>query len=368
MDEGAREVAALVDAVVADGAIPGAVAVTGVGPDGPTRTHIAGVTATGGEPVDATTLFDLASLTKVLATVPVVLRLAELGELGVDDPVARFLPEVGHGGAAKAEVTLRHLLTHTGGLPAGRRYYLEADDPAEIRRRVRAEPLVAPPGTVMCYSDVGFILLGDVIEAAGGAPLDQLAAELIHRPLGLTARFRPDTPEVCAATEVRSDGVAKRGVVHDENAEALGGVAGHAGLFATAGDVASFVRAWLAEESPVLSAASRTEALKCHTTALSARRGLGWVLRGDTWDHMGTAWPATGAGHTGFTGTSVGLDPVSGLWVVLLTNAVHVGRQNRAVIALRRAVHDAVARPDDLRIPTRRDGFRGDPARVSRAA
>src|SRR3954453_82543 len=115
MEEAAREVAALVDTVIADGSIPGAVAVTGIGADGPVRTHIAGVTATGGAPVSDSTLFDLASLTKVVATVPVVLRPAALGELRLDDAVARFLPEVAGGGPAKAEVTLRHLLTHASG-------------------------------------------------------------------------------------------------------------------------------------------------------------------------------------------------------------------------------------------------------------
>jgi CubicO group peptidase (beta-lactamase class C family) len=342
----AAAAAALVDATVADGTVPGAVLVTGVGAEGPTYTHVAGRTATDGEPVAADTVFDLASLTKVTATLPVALHLADSGVLALDDPVARFLPDIALGAPAKDAVTIRQLLTHTAGLPAGRRYYLECDDASEITRRVRAEPLVAPPGTSVCYSDVGFILLGDVIGAATGAGLDALADELVFSPLGMSdTRYRP--PESwrarCAATEVLAAGAAKRGVVHDENAEALGGVAGHAGVFATAGDVARVVRAWFAPEWPLVSAAARAEAVRCQTEGLGARRGLGWTLRGDAWDHMGTAWPQPGAGHTGFTGTSIGIDPVGGAWVVLLTNAVHVGRQNRAVVALRRAVHDAVA-------------------------
>ena len=128
------------------------------------------------------------------------------------------------------------------------------------------------------------------------------------------------------------------------SAEALGGVAGHAGLFGTAADVARYLRnCWLAEDSPVLSRAVRAEALRCQTEGLDGRRGLGWTLRGDRWDHMSTVWPRTGAGHTGFTGTSVAFDPVSGLWAVLLTNAVHLGRGRSGIVPLRRQVHDALA-------------------------
>lgn len=341
----AAAAAGLVDDVIATGRVPGAVLVTGVGPDGPTHIHLAGH-LDDGTPIDGRTLFDLASLTKVLATVPVVLRLDEMGVLALDDPVVRFLPEVAVGGAAKAQVTLRHLLTHTAGLPAGRRFHLECEGSEAIRERIRAEPLIAPPGTAMCYSDVGFMLLGDVVEAATGESIDAIADRLVFAPLGMAdTRFRPP-PEWrarCAPTEVLADGVAKRGVVHDENAEALGGVAGHAGLFATGADVARFVRAWLAPDARLLTGPSRAAAMTCQTGHLRARRGLGWVLRGDMWDHMGTAWPGSGAGHTGFTGTSVGIDPVSGIWAVLLTNAVRVARQNPAVMTLRRAVHDAVA-------------------------
>ena len=142
-----------------------------------------------------------------------------------------------------------------------------------------------------------------------------------------------------------SGGEPKRGVVHDENAESLGGVAGHAGLFGTAPDLAHYLRAcWLSEES-VLSRRMRTEALNLQTRGLNGARGLGWTLPGDDWDHMSPHWPSSGAGHTGFTGTSLALDPVSGIWVVLLTNAVHYGRGARAK-TLRRVVHAAVARTE----------------------
>jgi len=131
--------------------------------------------------------------------------------------------------------------------------------------------------------------------------------------------------------------------VHDENAESFGGVAGQAGLFGTASDLAKYLRAgWLADDSPILGAAIRAEALRCQTEGLDGRRGLGWTLRGDSYDFMSDQWPLSGAGHTGFTGTSLAFDPVSGIWCVLLTNAVLYGRDNRAR-QLRRSLHGAVA-------------------------
>jgi CubicO group peptidase (beta-lactamase class C family) len=211
---------------------------------------------------------------------------------------------------------------------------------------------------VCCYSDIGFIVLGELCAAVAGCPLDQAARELVFGPLGMTSTgYRPG-PELSgriASTEP-AGGVARTGVVHDENAEALGGVAGHAGLFATAADVATYATAWAipAGDTGGLAAAAippwlRAESLRCQTDALpgqesSARRGLGWGLRADRWDNMGDGWPATGAGHTGFTGTSVSLDPVTGLWAVLLTNAVHFGRgPEHATKPLRTQVHGLIA-------------------------
>jgi CubicO group peptidase (beta-lactamase class C family) len=197
------------------------------------------------------------------------------------------------------------------------------------------------------YSDLGFIMLGRIVADLTGRPLDEAFGELVAGPLGLTATgYRPSG--AAAPTEAnwfddpeRQD--PKSGVVHDENAESLGGVAGQAGLFGTAGDLADYLRAgWLAEESPILGAAMRAEALRCQTEGLDGHRGLGWTLRGDSYDFMSDRWPVSGAGHTGFTGTSLAFDPGSGLWVVLLTNAVLFGRDNRTR-QLRRSLHGAVA-------------------------
>jgi CubicO group peptidase (beta-lactamase class C family) len=337
--------AGLVDRAVAAGLVPGAVLAAGVRTACPVLLHVAGDAqrdAAATRPMEAGTVFDLASLTKVVATLPAVLCLAGRGEIGLDQPAGRYLPAFA--GPGKHEVTVRHLLLHTAGLPGQRSYGEHLRDRAAILAAALAEPLVARAGTVFCYSDVGFIVLGELAAAVAGCGLDRLAQELVCAPLGMAAtRYLPPAGWAgrVAATEIVA-GAAKAGVVHDENAEALGGVAGHAGLFGTAGDLARYAAAWVGNDAP--SCGLRDEALRCQTDGLGGRRGLGWGLRGDTYDNMGDGWPASGAGHTGFTGTSLSLDPVSGLWAVLLTNAVHFGRgPGRSVVSLRKQVHAAVA-------------------------
>ena len=338
----------LVADAVSEGVVPGAVLAYGRGTDGPVDV------AAYGAGVGADTVYDLASLTKVVATLPCVLRLAEAGEIGLDDPVAKYLPAFG-----KDQVRVRHLLAHSSGLPAVKEVWRLPGTAGERFAAVLAEPLEAPVGTVVKYSDPGFIMLGRIVADVAGAPLPQAFGELVAGPLDMTATgYLPTGP--AAPTEAnwfddpeRQD--PKSGVVHDENAESLGGVAGQAGLFGTASDLAAYLRAgWLAAGSPILSAAIRAEALRCQTEGLDGRRGLGWTLRGDSYDFMSDQWPLTGAGHTGFTGTSMAFDPVSGIWCVLLTNAVRYGRDNRTR-RLRRSLHAAVAaelgaaQPCDLR-------------------
>jgi CubicO group peptidase (beta-lactamase class C family) len=334
----------LIDRAVRDGVVPGAVLAAGRNDAAPLLLHVTGDAqhdAAATRPMAAGTVFDLASLTKVVATLPSVLYLVGRGDVGLDDPVRRYLPAFGPG---KDKVTVRQLLLHTSGLPDQRRYYLHLRDAAEVRAAALAEPLVAPPGTVVCYSDVGFITLGELVAAVAGCGLDEFVQDVVCSPLGLTAtRYLPPAgwAERIAATEPVG-GVAKVGVVHDENAETLGGVAGHAGLFGTAADLGRYAAAWAGDSSPM--EGLRAEALRCQTDGLGGRRGLGWGLRGDRWDNMGDGWPASGAGHTGFTGTSLSIDPVSGLWAVLLTNAVHFGRgPEHSAVGLRKQVHAAVA-------------------------
>lgn len=365
--------AGLIDDAVDRAVIPGAVLAAGRGYGPPSIRHVAGyaqLDQQASRPMIADTIFDLASLTKVLATLPSVLRLVAVGEIGLDDPVCRYL--AGFTGAGKDQVTVRQLLAHVSGLPDHRPYYEFQPDPAAVRAAALAEPLVAGPGTVCCYSDIGFIVLGELCTAVAQCPLDQLARELVFGPLAMTSTgYRPAAAlaDRIASTEPVG-GVAKTGVVHDENAEALGGVAGQAGLFGTAADVARFAAAWASADGTATdrTAAAGTaadggrglpaiglprwltaESLRCQTDALAqqqppARRGLGWGLRADRWDNMGDGWPASGAGHTGFTGTSVSIDPVSGIWAVLLTNAVHFGRgPEHSVKTLRTQVHGLIA-------------------------
>lgn len=296
------------------------------------------------------TLFDLASLTKVMATLPAVLVLLERGALRLDDPVSLYLPEFA--GEGREEVRLRHLLTHTAGLPAGVPLWQDPGDRASRIRRACQAPLLAPPGTRVIYSDVGFILLGEVVERVAGRPLDRFVQDHVLQPLGLReARFNPP-PAVrprCAATEYREAlGRYLCGEVHDENAAALDGVAGHAGLFATAAEVAAYGQMWLAGGSlggvQILSPAAVAAATRDQTPGLQEARGWGWLVvrPGSEGLSCGDLFSPGSFGHTGFTGTSLWVDPARELVVVLLTNRVHLGRTDH-ILRLRPRFHNAVA-------------------------
>jgi CubicO group peptidase (beta-lactamase class C family) len=189
------------------------------------------------------------------------------------------------------------------------------------------------------------MLLGEIVAAVTGQAFDVAVGELVTGPLGLpTAGFNPaGPPERFAATERRPDGTPWVGVVHDENARAMGGVAGHAGLFGRLADLTAFATWWVSDADGPIPVPLRRQAEACWTDGLGGRRGLGWTCRGDRYDILGVGWPDAAVSHTGFTGTSLGLDSGTGLWVVLLTNGVHFGRDASAVKALRRNLHTAVA-------------------------
>jgi len=332
---------------VGSGEIPGAVFATG-GPGLPDEVTVTGDAQVYGgprRPMHRGTLFDLASLTKVVATLPAVLRLAERGELALEDRVTRFLPRFT--GQGRGEVTVRHLLAHTGGLPAEIRFWRRYPDPEQAEPALLAAPLEHPPGTRTLYSDVGFMLLGRIVTAVTGAPLDAAVTELVTGPLGMTrTRFSPDPVEAAqaASTELQPDGTALTGVVHDENARFCGGVSGHAGLFAPVDDLARYLTAaWLSDR--LLAPATRRVACRIQAEGTGGRRGLGWVLRGDQHDSLGSRWPVTSITHTGFTGTSLACDPASGHWAVLLTNEVHYGRNRNIIRRVREDIHDRCAPP-----------------------
>jgi len=293
------------------------------------------------------TLFDAASLTKVAATLPVVLRLAEEGALGLDDRLSLYYPAFT--GGWKDRVTLRHLLTHTSGLPAHRHLYSLLPGPEAVEGYIASLDLEYEPGTRVVYSDLGFILLGKIAERLLGMPLDEAARRLVFEPLGMTdTMYRPGEAERAraAATEYVPGTGFLRGVVHDENARFMGGVSGHAGLFTTADDLAVYGEAWLEGGSlggaRILGGATVAEAVRPQTEGLGERRGLGWQLRGPG-ASCGDFLSMQAFGHTGFTGTSLWVDPVYRLVVVFLTNRVHPTRDNRCLLRARRLVHNVVA-------------------------
>ncbi|WP_067930062.1 serine hydrolase domain-containing protein [Alicyclobacillus kakegawensis] len=284
------------------------------------------------------TLFDLASLTKVVATLPSLLMLMDDGRLRLSDKVVDFIPEF-----PDHEVCVLHLLTHTSGLPASRPYHRICKTPDDIWHRVRTETLEYQPGTRVVYSDVGFMLLAQIIQVVSGQPIDEYARQHVFQPLRMNrTTYCPsrELQNLCAATEASHNGPAKVGIVHDENAEAMGGISGHAGLFAPMTDLIRYVQMWTSLQYALLSSVVRRVAVRCHTADLDGRRGLGWVCRGDRYDHMGDTWPQTAVGHTGFTGTSLAFDPETGLWMILLTNDVHYGRENRTIVRLRSLLHN----------------------------
>lgn len=297
------------------------------------------------------TMFDMASLTKVTATTPSVLIACERGLLRFEDPVALFIPEFA--AAGKEGVTLRHLLTHSSGLLAHVKFWEKGLKEDEILPFICSLPLEdgARPGAQAVYSDLGFILLGEVLRRATGLRLDEFAAREVFGPLGMSdTRF---TPPAClrsriAATEYRADlGRVMWGEVHDENALALGGVAGHAGLFSTAPDLARYALMWLGKGEfggqRVLSPATVAASTREQIAATGERRAIGWALKSQKLTICGDLLSPGAFGHTGFTGTSLVCDPANDLAVILLTNRVHAGRETNDVIRLRPLFANAVA-------------------------
>lgn len=289
------------------------------------------------------TVFDLASLTKVLSTLPVILTLCASGLLRLDDTAARFLP--GFRGDGRDDITIAQLLAHTSGLPATRKYYRELSAVPDAKAAILAERPVTPPGTATNYSDIGFMLLGFVAEAVCGSDLATAARARVFEPLGMRATSFNPTPDGrhYAPTESFDGGPPLRGVVHDRNARLLGGTAGHAGLFAPASDVVAYLQAWAGEAVPSWGGELTSLAMRRQTPPGQPARGLGWVLADSTAESfLPSSWPGS-AGHTGFTGTSVAFHPGSKTWVVLLTNAIRSGRDSARISALRQAIHGTIA-------------------------
>lgn len=336
----------LVADTVARGDIPGAVVLAGRRghPDqGPLAWGSAALRPEV-RPMTPDTIFDLASLTKVVATTMACWVAIERGWVRLQDPVGRFLPA-----AAVADRTVLDLLTHTSGLPPGRDLRRAGGDPeARLRAALGTAP-DHPAGERVAYSDLGFIILGALLAAASGRSLPDLAAETVFGPLGMTeTRFLP--PESwrtrIAPTEWSDElGGPAWGVVHDENARALGGVAGHAGLFSTASDLGRLCRALLGGGPPVLSPAAVAAMTRNVTAHLGVDRTPGWQAAGTGGGAAGDLLGPDAYGHTGFTGTSLWIAPHLDFYCVLLTNRVHLGRERTAppVNRLRAVLHTALA-------------------------
>jgi CubicO group peptidase (beta-lactamase class C family) len=286
------------------------------------------------------TIYDLASLTKVVATLPSVLRLVAEGEISLDEEVRRFFPEAR---APLAYASVRRLLSHTAGLPGSLPLHREAASVEEGVEVILAAEI--GPGSPYIYSDPGMILLGALVGRVSGQGLDRFAHEQVFAPLGMAdTRFGPVTDRQVAATEYRPDRrQVVEGVVHDSNALAMGGICGHAGLFGTAGDLSRYARAWLELDERLGPAELLREATLEQANQDGTRRGLGWMLQGEDSSVGGRASQST-FGHTGFTGTSLWCDPEQGWFGSLLTNRVHPSRENAMTIqGLRKRFYDAVA-------------------------
>jgi len=344
---------------VREGVFPGGVLAVG------RRAGIAHLVAVGQygiddpRPVESTTIYDLASLTKVVGLTTATYLLLANGQLSRDQSVATIIPE--YTGDGREQVRVHHLMTHTSGLPAWVPLYLETPDEAGAVGRVYAEPLTAIPGVQYVYSDLGAILWTQVVQQTAGTTLNAFLRERVFTPIGMyDTHFTPDSGLTNRIAPTEDDpwrGRVLRGEVHDENAFHLGGVSGHAGLFSTAPDLARFAM-WMLDQfdgtapddgRPRIPRDSIRRYTSRQDGPEGSTRALGWDKRSlDGPSSGGSLLSSASFGHTGFTGTSIWIDPDLDLFVILLTNRVHPTRENRALLPLRGVLADMVVRAVEL--------------------
>ena len=296
------------------------------------------------EAMTTDTIFDAASLTKVVSTTSSILKLIEEGKIRLNDPVTAYLPKFQGG---KSPITVRHLLTHYSGLrpdldlePAWSGYELG------IEKALIDKP-VAEPGAKFIYSDINFILLGEIVHQVSGLPLNEFAKQKIFLPLGMNETgYLPDPslkPRISPTEKLKGEALPLRGIVHDETTRFMGGVAGHAGVFTTAEDLAKFARMILARGANLFSPLSIAAATRVQSPAgMSALRGLGWDIDSPFAGNRGDLYPIGSFGHTGFTGTSLWIDPSTESYVIVLGNHVHPFRRT-PITALRGRVASVAA-------------------------
>ncbi len=338
----------ILDRAVADSAFPGAVAVIG-SHTGPIVSVTAGSQDWGSEyKTTISTLWDLASLTKVVGMTSAMMQLVESGKVDLDAPVQTYLPD--WTGAHKEQVTVRHLITHQSGLPAFKTYYKENVSPDSTLRLFINTPLDTLPGVRMVYSDIGAILLGKIVERVSGESLDRYLDRHVFAPLAMRdTRYKPPASLRYRTAPTEIDPWRGRhllGEVHDENAFALGQVSGHAGLFSTARDLEKLAGAYLNGGAFGTARLARPETIRQFTTvndSTFSSRALGWDTPSAN-SSAGHFLQRPAFGHTGFTGTSLWIAPQHDLYIILLTARVNPTRNNSKIGPVRVAVADATMR------------------------
>lgn len=295
------------------------------------------------EPLQRDSLFDLASLTKVVATNTLLMRMLEMGLISMHDKICEYLPDFNSDG--KEYITIFNLVTHTSGLPAYVPFYKICSDFESSIKYICEEVKLNKVGVVE-YSDLNFILLGKIIEIVLGGRLDKLSKEYIFNPLNmLHTSYNPKIGDFVPTEKYKDSDDIICGVCHDENARFFGGISGHAGLFSTIDDMIKFAEMLLnkgkVNGEVFLSYPTYVRMIKDYTKGNSESRGLGWCIKGNT-SAGGDLFSEEAFGHTGFTGTSLWVDPFYGVYIILLTNRVHPTRNNIKILRFRRIFHNAV--------------------------
>lgn len=329
----------LLQSGVEEGCFPAAAAAVGRGPVVYARAAMGRLWLPDGPPPTLDTRWDLASLTKILTATPVALLAIEQGRLTLDDTIGRFLPAP----ADRAGITVRQLMTHTSGImPHVLLQEQPGCTPQTVVDTILSLPLEGEAG-IPRYSCLGYIVLGRMLEALYGQPLDVLAHDMVFEPLGMhNACFNPRGGNIAATEMDPAMGKPFMGTVHDENARFMGGVSANAGLFADLDGCVHYAQMLAQSGLGLLSPAMLRKAIHNYTPGHDVHRGLGFHLGGTEGNFMGDLFPVDSFGHTGFTGTSIAADPHSGLWAVLLTNRVHPTRDNEKHLRFRRRFHNAV--------------------------
>ncbi|MFH0988940.1 MAG: glycoside hydrolase family 3 N-terminal domain-containing protein [bacterium] len=346
-----RNVDQVIQRAIRDSAFPGAV--LAVARNGMLVYHKAygkQTYETGAKKIQQSTIYDLASVTKVITTTSAVMKLVGEGKIRLGDPVVKYIPQFGQQG--KQHITLYNLMVHNSGLPAWRRFYDFCDTPACVLDSIYATPLIYRTGDSSIYSDLGLITMGKIIERVTNVPLDRYVDSVFFKPLGMmNTMYNPPQRlwNRIAPTEVdtfwRKTGKAVQGTVHDENCSVLGGVSGHAGLFSTASDLTTFLQMILNGgiyggerylERTIIDSFTKRQSLQ-------STRGIGWDTKNHERSWAGNLLSDSTFLHTGFTGTSVAVDPEKNLIIVFLTNRVYPTRENSKISRVRPEVHDVIA-------------------------